>query len=60
MKYLIVACIFMTSCAYNSQTITAGNNSTIKCDGSVDKPVSLSNSIPVQANGNTVPVSAIP
>lgn len=43
---ILVVC-FLSSCAYNSQTITAGDNSKIDCRGSVDKPVDVNTTAPI-------------
>lgn len=54
---LLILLLPVSGCAYNSVNITAQGD--VNCTAMVDKPTSVS-SLPINANGNTVPVSAIP
>lgn len=58
MRYLIliIAVTMLSGCAYNETLIQAQGD--VYCTSTVNKPVSVTPS--VQADGNTVPLSAIP
>lgn len=57
MKYLIlIVAVMLSGCAYNETLIQAQGD--VYCTSTVNKPVSVTPS--VQADGNTVPLSAIP
>ena len=53
---ILLVLLTLTGCAYNETHIIAHGN--VYCTASVDKPVSVTPSL--QADGNTVPMSAIP
>jgi hypothetical protein len=55
---MILLMLSLSGCAYNSTTITAQGD--VYCTASVDKPVQVNTSPSITAEGNTVPVSALP
>lgn len=56
---ILIAALMVNGCAYNSTTITAGNNSSINCTATVDKPTSvipsIQGNVPVQGGSVTNP-----